>query len=100
MKERSKQNQEAMFALISQWQASGMNQKEFCRVQGVAYHVFHYWLKKYRQQSDGDGGFVPVEINSSQRAPWMTVSFSQGCQLHFYEPVEVGFLRSLLSLSC
>jgi transposase-like protein len=101
MMERTNQQQEAMFALIGQWQASDKTQKEFCRLHDIAYHVFHYWYKKYRQQAGGgSGGFVPVQINSSPRAPWMSLCFSDGKQLHLYERVEVDFLRRLLSLSC
>jgi hypothetical protein len=25
------------------WQASGLKQKDYCRVNQIAYHVFHYW---------------------------------------------------------
>lgn len=101
MMEKSNQQQEAMFAFIAQWQASDMNQKEFCQLHNIGYHIFHYWYKKYRQRAEqGSGGFVPIQPDTSQRAPWMSLSFTDGKQLHFYERIEVDFLRRLLSLLC
>ncbi len=49
-----------MFLLIEEWEASEMSQKSFCRLQGLAFHIFQYWLRRYRQEKEG--GFQEVKM--------------------------------------
>lgn len=51
-----------MFAMIGEWQASGLPQKEFCRRQGLKPATFAYWLKKYksRQAAGTPSGFREI----------------------------------------
>ncbi|MEK7199241.1 MAG: hypothetical protein AAB212_04900 [Bacteroidota bacterium] len=36
-----------MMEMISQWQASGLKQRDYCASNNIAYHVFHYWYGVY-----------------------------------------------------
>jgi len=45
---RNESIREEFFASIFSWQQSGFSQKEWCRQQEIAYHVFHYWFRVYR----------------------------------------------------
>jgi hypothetical protein len=89
---------EQMFASIASWQQSDLSQKEWCRQQNIAYHIFHYWYSIYREehpQPDNDNSFVRLsvkpEVNSS-----CEVVFTDGTKILFREPVTVHFLKSLL----
>lgn len=57
-----------MFPVIKRYQDCGLTQKEFCEQENLALHVFHYWLKKYKQEqpSEPDASpnpaFLPIEL--------------------------------------
>jgi hypothetical protein len=40
-----------MFSLIKIWKASGKTQKEFCQEKDLVYHKFHYWFRKFNNQT-------------------------------------------------
>jgi len=61
---------ERMFALIEQWEQSGMSRKAFFTQHQIAYHRFYYWYKLYcpahqdiaKQRSTT---FVPLNVESA-----------------------------------
>ena len=89
---------EQMFASITSWQTSDLTQKEWCRQQGVAYHIFHYWYRKYRDEypeSDNANAFVRLAVKPEANASCEVV-FADGTKILFREPVPVHYLKSLL----
>jgi hypothetical protein len=89
---------EQMFASIASWQQSDFSQKDWCKQKDIAYHVFHYWYRIYREghpQSANDNSFVSLsvkpEVNTS-----CEVVFADGTKILFREPVAVQYLKSLL----
>ena len=95
------EKQESMFSMIETWKSSGQSQQEFCRAQDLAYSVFHYWYKKYRQEKDptpASSAFVSLQVQPVRLgSPAVEVIFTDGKRINFYQAVEVSFLRSLLS---
>jgi hypothetical protein len=94
----SKQNE--MFALIESWRSSDQDQHQFCKERNIAYHVFHYWYKKYRT---GQPSSIPVsEFISLNLSPSTSGSAvleliaPSGKRVKFYQKVDASFLRSLL----
>jgi len=56
---------EKMFASIASWLSSDLSQKQWCQDQGITYHIFHYWYRKYRDEhpeSTGDNSFVRLTV--------------------------------------
>ena len=89
---------EQMFASIVSWQQSDLSQKECCRQQDIAYHIFHYWYRVYREehtQSGTDDSFVSVSVKPEANASCEVV-FTDGTKILFREPVTVHYLKSLL----
>ncbi|HEY4111826.1 IS66 family insertion sequence element accessory protein TnpA [Puia sp.] len=89
---------ERMFTSIGSWQASELSQKEWCRQQGIPYHIFHYWYRRYREQNPapaGDNGFVRLAVTAPADA-CCEVIFTDGTKIIFREPVAVQYLKSLL----
>jgi hypothetical protein len=89
---------EQMFASIASWQLSDLTQKEWCRHQGVTYHIFHYWYRRYREQQSapsGDNAFVRLTVKPEANASCEVV-FTDGTKILFREPVPVQYLKSLL----
>lgn len=61
--EGRQQTKAQQLAMILTWQQSGQSQKHFCLQNNIAYHVFHYLYKVYRNQlAANSGSFVVVNI--------------------------------------
>lgn len=89
---------EQMFASIASWQISELSQKEWCRQQGVTYHIFHYWYRKYRDEhpdSTGHNSFVQLTVEPEADAS-CEVIFMDGTKIIFREAVAAQYLKSLL----
>src|SRR5260221_11734354 len=95
---KSELTRDQMFASIASWQASDVSQKEWCRQKEIAYHVFHYWYRLYREehaQPDNDNSFVRLTVKADSDAPCEVV-FTDGTKVVFHGPVSVQYLKSLL----
>jgi hypothetical protein len=89
---------EQMFTSIASWQQSDLSQKEWCRQQDIAYHIFHYWYKAFRNehpQPGNDNSFVRLSVKPEANASCEVV-FNDGTKILFREPVTVHYLKSLL----
>jgi hypothetical protein len=85
------------FAMITSWQQSGQNQKQYCIQNNIAYHVFHYWYKVYRQaQSDGSGKFVTLSITPQPQAN-VEIQLTDGKRIIFHQPVSADYLKVLIA---
>jgi hypothetical protein len=101
MQKDSKERQQ-MFAMIENWQQSGLTQKQYCRQQDIRYHVFHYWYKVYRDEQqnskEAPSAFVALQLKSTAAitAPYAELLLPNGKRLVFHYPVDVGTLQALL----
>jgi hypothetical protein len=43
-----KNETEKMRELYDQWQTQGISKQAFCNQNGMGYHKFNYWVKKFR----------------------------------------------------
>jgi hypothetical protein len=95
-------NQQQFFEDIKRWQQSGLSQKAWCKQNNMAYHVFHYWYRRFRrQQSETEAGvtnsFVQLQVRERlSGTPWCELVLSDGQKLVFHQPVPAAFIRSLL----
>jgi hypothetical protein len=89
-----------MMKMITDWQASGLKQKEYCRDNKIAYHVFHYWYGVYRSSETNTGSFLPLKIKATPATNTelhITILGTSGIkvQLPFTEQ-SIGFVKQLL----
>src|ERR1700733_12690877 len=95
---KSESTREQMFASIASWQTTDLSQKEWCRQQEIAYHVFHYWYRTYREehpQRGKDSSFVRLTVKAEAGVSCEVV-FTDGTKVVFREAVPVQYLKSLL----
>jgi hypothetical protein len=89
-----------MMKLIPDWQASGVKQKEYCRTNKIAYHVFHYWYGVYRSNKADTGSFLPVKIKATPAAntpQQITILGTSGIQVQVpFTEQSIGFVKQLL----
>jgi hypothetical protein len=89
---------EQMFASIASWLSSELSQKQWCQDQGITYHVFHYWYRKYRDEhpeSTDNDSFVQQTVKPEAGAS-CEVIFADGTKITFREAVRAQYLKSLL----
>ena len=89
---------EQMFGSIASWLSSELSQKQWCHQQGIAYHIFHYWYRKYRDErpeSTDDNSFVRLTVKPETRAG-CEVIFVDGTKIIFWEAVPAQYLKTLL----
>jgi len=90
-----------MFDHISRWQQSGLSQKQFCRDNKIAYYVFHYWYKRYRDAqgiSHQSSPFIRMDVQSAAwSGPVAELVLVNGTRLLFHQPVSGDYLKSIIS---
>ena len=98
----SKEERNAMLALIQQWEQSGMRQKDFYQQHNIPAHVFYYWHKCYKDPKAvppksiaAAGGFVQLQplVPSSGN---MELHLANGNRIIFNQPVSVDYLKALI----
>lgn len=92
-----------MFSLIEAWRSSGQPQQAFCTEQGITYHRFGYWHKRYREHKQsasaavGSPAFIPLSIAGPAINAAAEIIYPDGRRLLFHQGVEATFLKALLS---
>ena|SRR5450755_2898705 len=90
--------QQQMFDHINQWQQSGLTQKAFCGQVNLAYHIFHYWYKRYRiTESKPASSFIKLRVSTPSVTSSMELVLPDGKRLLFYQPVSIDYLKALIS---
>lgn len=94
--------QHEMFHLVTGWQQSGLSQKMYCEQNGIRYHVFHYWYKRYRDSNADpkDAAFIPLQIKPLQPAiatAGIELLLSDGRRILFNQPVSADFIKAIIS---
>lgn len=87
-----------MFDMIDRWQQSGLTQKAFCREVNLAYHVFHYWYRRYRiTESKPASSFIKLRISTPSVCSSLELVLPDGKRLLFPQPVSIDYLKALIS---
>lgn len=87
--------------MVANWSESGLSQKAYCEQQEVAYHVFHYWFRRYRQQEEPDTAnrFIPVHVQRPglvAEQACIEIIFADGRRLLFHQAVGADFIKAII----
>jgi hypothetical protein len=95
--QNKKEIREQMMVMITDWQASGLKQREYCVANKVAYHVFHYWYGVYRSKKTETGSFLPVKVVSTSSKEQITIIGVSGIKIQLpLTDKSIGFVKQLL----
>ena len=87
-----------MFDHIDRWQQSGLTQKAFCREVNLAYHVFHYWYRRYRiAESTPASSFIKLRVSTPSVSSSIELVLPDGKRLLFHQLVSIDYLKALIS---
>jgi hypothetical protein len=86
-----------MMVMITDWQLSGLKQRDYCTANKVAYHVFHYWYGVYRANKTNTESFLPVKVTPAVSHEQITITGLSGIQVQFpFTDQSVRFIKQLL----
>lgn len=93
-----KEQRDQFLEMITQWQKSGLTQKNYCVQNGIGYHIFHYWYRIYKSEQKSTSSFIPVNLTSSVvREEQITITGLNGVQFQIpFTDKAVGFIKQLL----
>ena len=92
-----------MYALIREWERSGMSLKRFFEQHKIPRSTVGYWRKKYiREKLPGKGkdNFIPVRVgNTSEKNPeLLQVIYPNGVRLVCSAGIDLSRLKPLIVL--
>lgn len=95
------QAKQQMLAMIEAWKQSGVSQKAYCEQNKIRYYVFHYWLKRYKDERAflKEPGFVPLNVqpSASLNAGHVELLMPDGKRILFHQAVSSDYLKALIS---
>ena len=95
--QNKKEQREQMMLMITDWQASGLKQRDYCASNNIAYHVFHYWYGVYRANKTDAGSFLPVKLTSAASKEPITIVGVSGIKVQLpLTEQSIGFVKQLL----
>jgi len=100
-----KNETEKMRELYDQWQTQGISKQAFCNQNGMGYHKFNYWVKKFRRNDVTAAipirGFsqIPVQqpdlIEQNQQA-LAAITFPSGARIELFGSLDASFIKKLI----
>lgn len=97
MTSKREQQRAEQFAILEEWQQSGLNQKQFCLSKNIPYSSFHYWYKVFRQQHVVcSGSFVALQVEPQVQSS-VELQLTDGRRIIFHQPVSADFLKALIA---
>jgi hypothetical protein len=79
---------------ISDWQTSGLSKSKFCKLQGLTYHVFLYWVTKYSTPKP-PSNFIPIEVSYHED---ILLTAKNGLQIRLpFNDTTIHILKQLLA---
>jgi len=92
------------FAVIERYQESGLTQKAFCEIEGLALSTFQYWISKYKEYQQSDSSLAEAFVELKPQSPLSSLgnaiilSYPNGVTLTVDKDVKPAFLKELISL--
>ena len=100
--------------MLSQWDKSELNQKEYCQKNSVSYSVFKYWnkkrkleriikvtSKKKRQPSSppkSTDKFIPITITQKLKSSGFRIAYPNGVQVTCPEEIDLEQFKQLIQI--
>ena len=98
---KKQENRIKMFKLVEEWKQSGESQTYFCQSKNLYSHIFHYWLRRYKdQQGPTSSGFIPVTIPISDKANYggIEIHYPNGVRILLPKNSDLSMVRTFIKL--
>jgi hypothetical protein len=114
MKRNDPERKKKMYHMLSQWEKSDLNQKEFCQKNDVNYSVLKYWNKKRKLEHEikdaskkghhlssppkNTDKFIPITITQKLKSSGLRITYPNGVQLYCPEEIELEQFKKLIQI--
>lgn len=94
-----------MRELYDQWQTQGISKQAFCNRNGMGYHKFNYWVKKFRGKHattmSATRGFSQIsvpqpELLGQDQQTLAAITFPSGVRIELFGSLDASFIRKLV----
>jgi len=94
-----------MRELYDQWQTQGISKQAFCNQNGMGYHKFNYWVKKFRGKNvvttlPGRGfsqiSVAQPELLVQDQQALAVITFPSGARIELFGSLNASFIRKLI----
>ena len=83
-----------MFAMIADWQRSGMSKKRYCEENGINEATFYYWFSRIKENDTSSGSFIAID--KGVRKGEVVVIYLNGVRIKV--DTDLGLLSQLIRL--
>lgn len=83
-----------MFAMISDWQQSGMSKKRYCAEKGISEATFYYWYSRSEEKVLAPGSFIAID--KACKKSEVEVIYPNGVRIKV--DTDLGLLSQLIRL--
>jgi len=95
---------EKMRKLYDQWRTQDISKQSFCNRNGIGYHKFNYWVKKFTSRNLAAAptrGFsqIPVEepeVAVQNQHALAAITFPSGTRIELFGSLDASFIRKLI----
>lgn len=84
--------------MVRKVEAGELSREEFCKRTGLKECSFHYWKKKYREQSLPERKFIPISADdtASGQRHMVELELGNGVKVRFSSLVPVDYIGRLI----
>ena len=100
MNNRNCLTRDAGLALAESFYRSGLKQKDFCKTNGIAYHILQYWKKihsKLSAESIEKAKFMPIKL-TSVNAIGIKLVVNAGLIIEVNYDTDLGLLKKVIEV--
>jgi len=103
-----------MYRLVTNWEKSGQNQKDFCQKNGINYSVFKYWNKKWKDEGKIQriskreqrlsppllkaNKFIPLTVSPRPESSGLRITYPNGVQVTCPQEIDLEQLKQLIQI--
>jgi hypothetical protein len=100
-----KNETEKMRELYDQWRTQGISKQAFCNRNGMGYHKFNYWVKKFGGKNVATAalarGFSQIsvpqpELPGQDQQALAAITFPSGARIELFGFLDASFIRKLI----
>lgn len=102
-RKRKQENRIEMFQLIEEWKQSGESQTSYCKNKNLYLHIFHYWLRRYKDQlrpATTGKAFIPVTIpvNEKTSGNGIEILYPNGVRVVLSKNSDLSMVRTFINM--
>lgn len=95
---QNEEQKQKMFKLIEACHQSGLSNKEWCRQNKIAEHIFYYWQAIYKREKQTSGSFLPISTKPKTIAS-MKIVYPNGVHVELNGNTSASLIATLINLA-